>query len=160
MTSKVIQSLRKATKRKVIDIQELRDARIRADKLDASIIKKEQMDKLDPLHAVYVYAQNKMSVLVEQLAELPDLLKLNNIYADAQEEYMSQGPPISPLTYSCFYCWGFFDLSIGLHKETFGSVATEGGKLSGLEKLIQFRDEVGWVRFQTPKKLALSISST
>lgn len=128
LTSKVIQSLRKASKRKVIDIQELRDARIKAEKLDASIIKKEQMEKLDPLHAVYVYGQNKMSVLVEQLAELPELLKLNNTYADAEEEYMPHGPPISPLTSSYFYCWGFFDLSIGLHKETFGFVATEVSK--------------------------------
>ena len=125
LASKVISQLRKASKAKVVDIEAIRDAKIKADKLDASIIKKEQMEQLDPLHAVYCYAQNKMSVLVEQLAELPALIRLNNLYADAQDEYMPQGPPISPLTLSYFTCWAFFDLNEGIHKETFGYVATE-----------------------------------
>ncbi len=125
LAAKVISQLRKASKAKVVNLQAVRDAKVRADGLDASIIKKEQMDQLDPLHAVYCFAQNKMSVLVEQLAELPALIKLNNLYADAQDEYMPQGPPMSPLTLSYFTCWALFDLNVGIHKETFGYVATE-----------------------------------
>ena len=125
LTAKVINQLRKASMAKVVSIQAARDAKVWADGLDASIIKKEQMEQLDPLHAAYCFAQNKMSALVEQLAELPALIKLNNCYADAQDEYMPQGPPISPLTLSYFTCWAFFDLNVGNHEETFGYVTTE-----------------------------------
>lgn len=35
---------------------------------------------------------------------------------------MPSGPPISPLTKSYFLCWGFFDLCIGIKKESFGTI--------------------------------------
>jgi hypothetical protein len=77
------------------------------------------------LHGVYVYAQNKLSVFIEQLAELPALSKLSDIYGDAQDEYMPSGPPTSPLTASYFSCWGFFDLCVGLKKETFATIVID-----------------------------------
>ncbi len=128
LTSKVINMLQKANKRKVIDIQEIRNAKIKAEELDASIIKKEKMDQLDPLHAAYTYAQNKMSVIIEQLSELPALSKLVSLYEAAQDEYIPKGPPISPLSLSYFTCWGFFDLNIGIQKESLGFIAAESCK--------------------------------
>jgi len=119
---------------KVIDIGGIMKAKIRAAKLEATISTEKELARLDPLHAVYVYGQNKMSVFVEQLAELPVMSELAEAYALAEQEYMPSGPPISPLTQSYFTCWGFFDLSVGTMRESFGSIAIEVCKSLGVDK--------------------------
>lgn len=125
MSQKVIAGLRKASAKKVVDISEIRNAKIHAENLEKTVVKEKELAELDPLHGVYAYAQNKMSVLVEQIGELSPLSKLVNAYADAQDLYMPSGPPISPLTKSYFTCWGFFDLCVGMKKETFGTVIVD-----------------------------------
>ena len=125
ISSKIIAGLRKTNCRKVVDISELRDAKINAENLDKTVITGEQLSRLDPLHGVYIYAQNKLSVIMEQLSELPVLSKLTDAYTNAEDTYMPSGPPMSPLTKSYFTCWGFFDLCVGLKKETFGTIAID-----------------------------------
>jgi hypothetical protein len=44
------------------------------------------------------------------LAELPELSKLAERIAAAEEEYMAEGPPMSPITRSYFNDWTLFDL--------------------------------------------------
>ncbi len=89
------------------------------------MITEKDLSGLDPLHGVYAYAQNKLSVFVEQLAELPALSNLTNAYAHAEDLYLPSGPPMSPLTKSYFTCWGFFDLCVGIKKESFGTVVID-----------------------------------
>ncbi len=125
LASRIINALRKEKMEKVVDIEVMRSANEYSQELDASIITQEKMNQLDPLHAIYVYAQNQMSVLAEQLSELPALYKLGTIYENAHEDYSPQGPPISPLTASYFTCWSLLDLNVGIHKESFGSLITE-----------------------------------
>ncbi len=142
ISRKVLSGLRKAINNKVIDISEFKNAKIHAENLEKSVINEKELSKLDPLHAVYAYAQNKISVLVEQIAELPALLKLTNAYADAEDTYMPSGPPTSPLTQSYFSCWGFFDLFVGIKKETFGTIIIDVCKSlnvdQGLIKVLEF----------------------
>ena len=125
ISKKVLSDLKKSINRKVMDIAEFKNAKIYVENLEKTTISDKELSRFDPLHGVYVYAQNKISVLVEQLAELPVLSKLTNAYADAQDLYMPSGPPMSPLTKSYFYCWGFFDLCVGIKKESFGSVVID-----------------------------------
>jgi hypothetical protein len=122
ISRKVLSGIRKSINRKVIDISEFKNAKIDAEKLEKSVISEKALSELDPLHGVYAYAQNKISVLVEQIAELPALSKLTNAYSDAMDIYMPSGPPMSPLTTSYFSCWGFFDLCVGIKKESFGTI--------------------------------------
>ena len=120
IAAKIIADMAEIIKEKVIDIQEFKQAKIRAEKLQSTLSSDKELARLDPLHAVYVYGQNKMSVFVEQLAELPVMSELTEAYLSAEEEYMPSGPPMSPLTHSYFTCWGFFDLCVGTMKESFG----------------------------------------
>jgi len=108
LSAKIIAGLRKTTGRKVVDISELRDAKITAENLKKTVITEKQLSQLDPLHGVYVYAQNKLSVIIEQLSDLPVLSKLTDAYTNAEDGYMPSGPPMSPLTKSYFYMLGFF----------------------------------------------------
>jgi hypothetical protein len=125
IAKRVISDLRKQSKRKVVNLDEVRSAKIDADDLQKTVLSSEDLADHDPLHGVYVYAQNMLSVLTEQLGELPALMKLNNAYADAHEIYMPSGPPMSPLTTSYFTCWGLFDLVAGVKKESFGSICID-----------------------------------
>ncbi len=131
ISRKILTSLQKKLKEKVVNISEWRDAKITAEDFEKTIISYDNLAKLDPVHGVYAYGQNKLSVLVEQLAELPELSQLASAYADAEEEYMPSGPPMSPLTRSYFGCWGLFDLCVGTKRETFSSVAIDLCKFLG-----------------------------
>lgn len=56
---------------KVIDLAAFKQATISADDYEKTTVTEAGLADLDPLHAVYVYAQNLLSVLVEQISELP-----------------------------------------------------------------------------------------
>lgn len=134
ISQKVLSRIEKIQKRKVIDLSQFKEARLSAENLDKTVITDKEKAALDPVHAVYIYAQNKISVLSEQLGELPELSKLVNAIADAQEEYMPSFPPMSPLTTSYFTCWGFFDLTTGVKRETFGVITIDVCRALGVDR--------------------------
>ncbi|MFZ2632703.1 MAG: hypothetical protein WA081_19985 [Desulfosalsimonadaceae bacterium] len=125
LSKKVLAGLKKAKNQKVVDFAEIKEAGRYAEELNKSLISIKKMEKHDPLHAIYIYAQNQISIIVEQINELHELSKLADAYEKADDLYMPSGPPMSPLTKSYFSCWGFFDLCHGLQKETFGTVAID-----------------------------------
>jgi|AntAceMinimDraft_17_1070374.scaffolds.fasta_scaffold01915_5 hypothetical protein len=133
VSRRVIAALKKELNRKVIDFDMLKLGAEQAKKLEQGIISEEGMKDLGPLHAVYTYAQNKLSVIVEHLVELPMCAKLARAYADAEEEYMPSGPPMSPLTQSYFFCWAVFDSCVGKTQETLGTVAIDVCRRLGTE---------------------------
>jgi hypothetical protein len=67
-------------------------------------------DGYDPLHAIYVSAQNMVSKIGEELQDQKQLRNFVELFGKAEDEYMPQGPPMSPLTGSYFTCWAFCDL--------------------------------------------------
>ena len=125
IAGRLIAELMNVTRQKVVDLKAVRNARIRAEELEALVASEAELARLDPVHAVYVYAQNKMDVFVSQLSSVPAVKKLVAVCVAADREYMPQGPPMSPLTLSYFSCWAFFDLSIGTRKESFGTITIE-----------------------------------
>lgn len=133
ISKEVLSSLQQMLKEKVVDISQWTNARISAEDYQKTVISDDQLSKLDPVHGVYAYGQNKLSVFVEQLSQLPALSQLTNAYADAEDEYLPSGPPMSPLTYSYFSSWGFLDLCVGPKKETFCSVTIDLCKFLGAD---------------------------
>ena len=126
LARKVIASAQRHLQKKITSLADWREAKVRAEDFQKTIISANDLTQYDPLHGLYIYGQNQLSVLIEQLAELPMLEKLADLYAEAQEEYMPSGPPMSPLTTSFFTCWGFFDLCRGgAKKESLGTVAID-----------------------------------
>lgn len=126
LARKVIASARQHLQQKVATLADWREAKLRSKEYQGIVISKDKLTEYDLIHSLYIYGQNQLSVLIEQMVQLPILDKLADAYAEAQEEYMPSGPPMSPLTVSYFSCWGFFDLcSSGAKKETLGTVATD-----------------------------------
>lgn len=79
ISKKVIAGLKKTKNQRIINFQELKEAKTHADNLEQTVISEKKLSKHDPLHAVYIYAQNKVSVLVKQLSALDSLSKLTNL---------------------------------------------------------------------------------
>jgi len=123
---KVISTARQHLQNKVTNLSDWKAAKISADDFQKTIITQNKLTEYDPIHAIYIYAQNQLSVLIEQIADLPMLDKLAYAYSKSEDEYMPSAPPMSPLTISYFSSWGSFDLcSTGAKKESLSTVAID-----------------------------------
>ncbi len=126
LARKVIDSARQQLQKKVTNLSDWKEAKLKSEEYQKSVISEDRLNELDPLHALYVYSQNHLSVLIEEISELPMLHKLVERYARSSDEYMPSSPPMSPLTTSYFTCWAAFDLcSFGAKKETLCTIATD-----------------------------------
>ena len=90
--------------------------RTNAEELQKTVATREELADHHPAHAIYIYAQNQVSVMSEQLTALKEMDRFVKLIAKAEDEYMPSGPPMSPLTPSFFTCWAFFDACVGLPK--------------------------------------------
>lgn len=100
--------------------------------LQATIAATDNLAGMHPVHAAYVYTQNQVSVVSEQITQLRALAPLVDILGPAEDTYMPSGPPMSPLTASYFTCWAFFDACAGPARETIGTLLLELGAEFGL----------------------------
>jgi hypothetical protein len=89
-----------------------------------------------PLLAAYAAAQNFTSFFAEAMSEFPELDPYCRIVAAAEEEYMPDGPPMSPLTRSYFTSWAFFDVRFGRDKETIGTCLLDLADVLGMDSFL------------------------
>ncbi len=145
---KVIFQVRGLEAQKVVDLHAWGDAKKQAERIyDESRPSKDTLDEVGPEFAIYTYVNNWAVSMLELLQELPELRKYMRKFIEAEEEYMPSGPPMSPLTRSFFYHWALYDLTIGVKRETMGSILLEIGRalkmppdfLATLEKLVSGR---------------------
>ncbi|MDD2760109.1 MAG: hypothetical protein PHH11_07430 [Methylomonas sp.] len=138
IAAKVAKRLLKARNSTVIDLADYRQQRQEADALFSEINTTQQNVEAgyDLQHAVYIHAQNLLSVLVDCLQDIPEpaLSRFFNAIAEADDDYHPEGPPMSPLTKSYFNCWLLFDLTIGLDKETLATIAIDLSRQLGLDR--------------------------
>ncbi len=93
---------------------------------------RELLQRLDPAHAPYVFLYNRVSMLAEVLTSLDEFEPLTQLITRAEEAYMPEGPPISPLTRSYFGMWAYFDAAAGPQHETLGTCILGVGSLVGI----------------------------
>ncbi len=138
IATKVSKRLKKLKTSKVIDLGEYRHQRTELKDLFDEITTTDKAIESgqEPLHAVYTYAQNLLSVLAEILQEIPEpsLVRLFDIIDEAHEQYLPGGPPMSPLSNSYFNCWLLFDVSAGLQKETLATIIIDLASQLGLHR--------------------------
>lgn len=92
---------------------------------------------LDPLHAAYVSTQNFASFFAEQVAVLDELTPFYRIVTAAEDEYLPEGPPMSPLTRSYFTMWALFDVRFGPDNETIGTCLLDTGSDLGMTEVMR-----------------------
>lgn len=104
----------------VVDFDRHLDAKNRSEAYQSHLSDMEMMLRrgFDPLHAAYISAQNLVSLLCEELSMLLPLKPFVQSVVAAEDTYVPDGPPFSPLTRSYFTSWAFFDLEFGEDRET------------------------------------------
>lgn len=133
IATRLVRALSPVKGARVVDLRAFREGTARAAELQKTVAKREDLADFHPAHALYVYVQNQVSVLAEQLTALPETAKLADRIESAQDEYMPGGPPMSPLTTSYFTCWAFFDAAVGQRRETLGTCVVAVGKVLGMD---------------------------
>ena len=83
---------------------------------------------MDPVHAAYAFVQHITSYFSEGVSQLPEMKKFAKIIAKAEDAYMPDAPPISPLTRSFFTTWAFYDLRFD-GKDTLASCLIDANDL-------------------------------
>jgi hypothetical protein len=103
-----------------------------AEELQKIVVSQKDLEGFHPAHAAYVYAQNQVSVMSEQLTALKEMAPFVDIISEAEDLYVPSAPPMSPLTTSYFTCWAFFDACAGPASETIGTTIFEVGATFGM----------------------------
>lgn len=132
IAEKLVVKMKRQMRAKVINLRDVIAGRAAADELQRTVATKEELAGCHPAHAAYVYTQNQVSVMSEQLTALDEMAAFANIVSKAEDFYMPSGPPMSPLTRSCFTCWAFFDACVEPANETLGTTILEVGAAFGM----------------------------
>ena len=132
IAKKVVGAMRRETTKQVISLSAFREGVALADSLQESVVSPESLSEFHPAHAYYVATQNQASVWTDMLAGMPECARLSRLVGESEEEYMPDGPPMSPLTTSFWTCWAFFDACVGLGRETFGTTILAVGKAAAM----------------------------
>lgn len=88
-----------------------------------------------PGFAAYIYVTNWVSGVVEAAQDLRELWRHIDRIAASEEQYMPDGPPMSPITRSMFTAWSLWDLAVGVKRETLGSILVAIGRVQGMDPL-------------------------
>lgn len=133
ISSKIRNRFIRLSKRKVIPIGELAETRRLSSEMSANVMTYDRLGDYDPAHAVYIVCQNLVSVFAEHLSTFPEMKAYCKLAGRAEDLYIPQGPPISPLTGSYFTLWAFFDLTFGGFRETIGTCFLDLAGLLGVD---------------------------
>ncbi len=134
IADKLLRKMLKYQRAKVVDFKAFRAGKQHAEALRKTVASDSALADLHPAHAIYMYAQNQLSVMAEQLTSLKELDRLSQPLAEAEDNYMPSGPPMSPLTLSFFTCWSLFDVSAGIANETLCTTAIAVGRKFGMHE--------------------------
>ena len=118
----------------VIDLSAFRASRERAVEagLDGSRFKDLVEQGYDPAFAFYAQGLTLVSMFAEAISAMPEAKGYAKAVAKAEDEYIPEGPPISPLTASYFNMWAFFDLQFGSSRETMGTCILRVAEFTGM----------------------------
>jgi hypothetical protein len=130
---KLVKKMNRYVQGRVVDLNAVMTGKKNAEDLQKTVATREELADLHPAHAVYVYAQNQVSVMSEQLTALKEMDRFAKLLRRAEDEYMPSGPPMSPLTTSFFTCWALFDACVGLAEETIGTTTMAVGSAFGMD---------------------------
>jgi len=132
IAKRIVAKMKLHRQRKVVNIKNVIAGQALAEELQKTAVSQKELEGFHPAHAAYVYAQNQVSVMSEQLTALKEMATFVDIVSRAEDLYVPSAPPMSPLTTSYFTCWAFFDACAGPANETIGTSILEVGAAFGM----------------------------
>lgn len=73
--------------------------------------------------------------IVEAGQDVRELWRHLDRIAKADEDYQPEGPPWSPITRLMFCAWSLWDLTVGVKRESLGSILLAIGRTVGMDPL-------------------------
>jgi hypothetical protein len=132
---KILEGLVRAKQQKVVALADIRKGRDEMRRIIEQAIPSESHGTLHPGFAAYLYVTNWASGLAEAMQDLPELRRHFDRIAKAEDEYMPEGPPMSPITRSMFTTWSLWDLAVGVKRESLGSILLAVCRAQGQDPL-------------------------
>ncbi|MBI3845322.1 MAG: hypothetical protein HY292_11870 [Planctomycetes bacterium] len=130
----LIDSFAKSATAPVRSLDAARTGRDLARRLQGNLSHIRAVPGLDPAFAIYAAAQNTVSTLCDVLTSMPEMAPFVRLIGAAEEKYMPQGPPTSPLTLSQFTAWALYDAAVGTELETIGTCVLDLGDAIGIHE--------------------------
>ena len=109
---KIIAAGRKQQRQQVVDLQAIRGARDEMRRIIDEAIPSSDVGEQCPGFAAYLYVTNWALGVVEAAQDMRELWRHVDRIAKADEDYMPEGPPWSPITRSMFNAWALCDLTV------------------------------------------------
>ncbi|MBE8168621.1 MAG: hypothetical protein HAW66_09680 [Shewanella sp.] len=123
---KIIEKYHNQFQDKVVSLDAVKQGKATAEDMLKDVKLPTEFEGYDPLHAIYIYAQNMLSSFVEVLANYREVEKFNQKMDHAEDEYQPSYPPQSPITNSYFFFWQICDLcSQSAKKESMATIAVD-----------------------------------
>ena len=134
VADKIAKKVASQIRAKVIDLADYRAGRERALEAgpDGSRFKQLVEEGYDPAFAFYTAGMSLVALFAQAISSLPEGRAYGKAVAKAEDDYVPEGPPISPLTASHFNQWAFFDLQFGSSKETIGTCILTVAEATGM----------------------------
>src|ERR1035441_9033085 len=98
IAAQVMGKMRKEVRGKLVNLRSVVAGRAAAEAMQKRMVTEGELAGFHPAHAAYVYAQNQVSVMSEQLTALREMAPFVDIVSKAEDLYLPSGPPMSPLT--------------------------------------------------------------
>ncbi len=130
---KIIAAGRKQHRQQVVDLSTLRQARDEMRRIIDQSFPPSEIGETFPGFAAYIYVTNWVLGLVEAAQDVRELGRHVDRMAKAEEDYMPEGPPMSPITRSMFYAWSLWDLTVGVKRESLGSILLAISRSQGMD---------------------------
>ena len=144
ITRKVLEALRRARSAPVVELRAFVQGKQSAEALQREVLAGLDDAELHPAHAWWVVAQRQLSVLGDLILQMPEARPLRDLLAKAHDEYVPEGPPISPLTGSFFWTWAYCDAGVGPRRETCAEiVVTVARELSMARAVVAAMNDLG-----------------
>jgi hypothetical protein len=149
---RIVTKMKLHWQRKVVNIKNVIAGHAMAEEFQKTVVSQKEGEGFHPAHAAYVYTQNQVSIMSEQLTALKEMAPFADIISRAEGLYMPSAPPVSPLTTSYFTCWAFFDACAGPANETIGTTILEVGRAFGMHSEL-----LRWIRLMQDSRMGFYI---
>ena len=84
IAEQLVARMKREVRGKVVNLKSVIAGRAAAEELQRTVVTKERLAGYHPAHAAYVYAQNQMSVMSEQLTALDEMAPFADIVSKAE----------------------------------------------------------------------------
>jgi hypothetical protein len=95
IAKRIVAKMKLHRQRKVVNIKNVNAGQAIAEELQKTVVSQKEFEGFHPAHAAYVYTQNQLSVMSEQLTAFKEMATFVEIISKAEDLYVPSAPPMT-----------------------------------------------------------------